>query len=219
MRSPNLIALASFVLSAAILTGGAVCSRESQGGRGGNSPMPTPTPGPMIRVQQDIEPAATPPEDATVTLSGTPFEVKVLAEKSGTSFLIRMLKEGEEFDREEYEDSAGAFRLVMAVGERYQPPIDLLRYPMSVGERWTWNGECLANGHPTVATAEVDTAEDTQYVGGAPVKAIRSRVTLRFDAVGGEQAAERVLTFWFAPGKGVFRREYGTGSVREPAKD
>jgi hypothetical protein len=209
LRQPGLAAGSLFV--ALIFAGGAVCSRLA------DAPPETPGGGTYLATAKTIAPATDPPEKAILTLSGSPYDVTVATERDRTHYSIVLLNKGEEFDREEYEDSFEAFRLVRAAGERYEPPIDLLRFPMRAGEKpWTWTGQ-IVNGKPRDAEATIQTSEDRQYVGGAAIGAVRTVVTLRFLAVGGKTAAERKLTFWFAPGKGVFRREFDAVSVREPA--
>lgn len=117
---------------------------------------------------------------------------------------------------EEYQDGVEAFRLKQGGGETYQPPIDLLRFPMKVGDTWTWKGKITSSGDSQDATAVVETMEETAFIGEVPVKAVTARVTLAF-AAGGEDHAQRVLSFSFAPGKGLFRRQFDSISVREPA--
>ncbi|MGV3617581.1 MAG: hypothetical protein ACO1SV_19830 [Fimbriimonas sp.] len=173
--------------------------------------------GPHLSRAEAITPAAAPPKDSILTISGSPFKVKVVTERHGTHFQIVALNDGQEFDREQYEDSVQAFRLLQAGGEHYEPPIDLLRFPMTVGETWDWKGQIVANGNPKLAEAQIQTSDEKQYVSGAPVEAVQVRVTLSFPAVGGDEPARRVLTFWFAKEKGLFRRQYDWVSVREPA--
>lgn len=170
-------------------------------------------------VRDELAPGSPPPPLATVTQSGSPFKVKMKVERHGTLFRLLMLLNEEEFDREEYEDSFEAFRLLQAGGEHYEPPIDLLQFPMKVGMKWEWKGQIVAHGNPKTAEAQVVTAADKPIVDGVPVDAVRVTVTLKFIPVSGEEdeAAKRELTFWFAKDKGLFRRQYDWVSIREPA--
>lgn len=179
--------------------------------------------GPFFADRDSISPSTPPPKKATLTLSGSPFEVTVKTTRKGTFYEIVLVKDEEEFDREEYEDSFQAFRLLQAGGEDYKPPIDLLRFPMTVGETWDWNGVIDAYGNSKKAEAKIETSQDKTIVGGVPVESVRVTVTLKFLAVGSEdeedkEAAQRVLTFWFTKDQGLFRRQYDWVSVREPAK-
>lgn len=177
--------------------------------------------GPYFADKDSIAPSTPPAEKATLVLSGSPFDVKVKTEKRGTHYQIFLMKDGEEFDREEYEDSFQAFRLLQAGGEHYEPPIDLLQFPMNVGKSWEWQGSIQVANNPRTAEARIETAEDKQIVDGAPVEAVRVTVTLKFTVVAGDEkkeVAQRVLTFWFAKDQGLFRRQYDWVSVREPAK-
>jgi hypothetical protein len=176
--------------------------------------------GPYFADKESISPSTPPAKDATLTLSGSPFKVTVKTEKRGTHYRIFLMNDGEEFDREEYEDSFQAFRLLQAGGEHYEPPIDLLQFPMNVGKSWEWKGQIVVADNPQAAEAKVETAEDKQIVDGAPMEAVRVTVTLKFTVVAGgkNEVAQRVLTFWFAKDQGLFRRQYDWVSVREPAK-
>lgn len=172
--------------------------------------------GPYFADQQSIAAATPPAKLATLTLSGSPFKVQLKTERHGTLYSILLMNEDEEFDREDYEDSFQAFRLLQAGGEHYEPPIDLLRFPMHVGDRWDWKGQILAHRNPQTAEAQIETSQDKQIVAGAPVDAVRVTVTLTFGEE--DESAQRVLTFWFAKDQGLFRRQYDWVSVREPQK-
>ena len=212
MRRARLLIPLLFV--AANVLGGAAC------GCNGN-PKPTPIEGPIrgqpISSREVISPGTPPPLNAKLTLSGSPFEVTIATIRDKSTYAIELMKEDEILDREVYDDSVDRFRLVMAGGETYEEPIDLLRFPMKIGDSWEWQGKIVANGNPREAMAKVETVEDQQFIAGAPVPAVKVIVTLQFRAVGASDAAKRILTFWFADKKGLFKRQYDSVSIREPA--
>lgn len=185
------------------------------------TPEPEVVGGPNLD-RDEIAPGTAPPPKATLTLAGAPFKVRVKPERHGTLFRLVMVAEqgGDTIETEEYEDSFEAFRLLQAGGEHYEPPINLLKFPMKVGMKWDWKGQIVAHGNPKTAEAAVETAADKPIVDGSPVTAIRVTVVLKFIPVKGDddEAAKRELTFWFAKDKGLFRRQYDWVSVREPAR-
>lgn len=161
-----------------------------------------------------ILPTTAPPAKALLTLSGTPYTVGVRSSLKQSEFVIELTKGNQELDRELYSNDWDGFRMREVGGEVYNPPIDLLRFPMKVGDSWTWDGHL---GSGLKADATVTTAEDTVFVSAAPHTCVRVQVALRFLAVGGEDHATRTLTFWFSPKHGLFKRQYDNLSVREPA--
>lgn len=203
---------ASLLLGLAVAVG-LGCNRPADPGNGPIEPVKK---GLSLQTSEDLAPATPPSEKAVLRLSGSPFEVDLKTRHEGSDFVIELLNHDAEFEREEYVDSFDGFRLKAAAGESYEPPIDLLRFPMTVGDKWQWNGKIKLNSDAAEAWADVETSEDTQYVGAVSVPAVRVRVTLRF-ASSPETEAERNLTFWFAPDRGLFKRQYDTVSIREPA--
>lgn len=165
--------------------------------------------------ESDLAPDTPPSQRAIVRLSGSPFEVDLATRKDKNRFQIMLSKDGVEFDREEYVDAYNGFKLAEAAGETYSPPIDLLRYPTKLGDSWDWSGEIRLVDDARKANAHIETMEETQYIGEVPVKAVKVRVELKFETAP-EVHAERTLTFWFAPKRGLFKRQYDTVSVREP---
>lgn len=161
-----------------------------------------------------ISPSHSPPSRAILTLSGSPFTVDVKAKKDQSKFTITLVKGDRELDHEEYVAGSEMFQIRVAGGETYNPPIDLLRFPMKVGDSWTWSGK-LDSG--VKADAKIDTSKDTVYVGTVPQPAVKVEVSLRFLALGGDDHAQRTLTFWFSPKHGLFKRQYDNLSIREPA--
>jgi hypothetical protein len=199
------------ILPVAVLVGTGLACREEP------TAKPEPPAGQQFSTSERLGPAEPPLGRAVVHLSGSPFEVELRTERDQNKFRIVLLKDGTEFDREEYVDSFEAFLMSRAAGEFYEPPMELLRFPMQVGDSWQWEGSIRSGDDAQPAKATVETAEDTQYVHGAPVQAVRVRVLLSFGS--GEQipVSKRTLTFWFAPKHGLFRRQYDTVSIREPA--
>jgi hypothetical protein len=139
--------------------------------------------------------------------------MNVDVEHDDGDFIVTLEHHGEIYDEEVYKESPSHFSLFEAAGERYSLPIPLLKFPLTVGQSWTWEGSAEAAGEAVTATAVITTSEEQVYVCGVPVQSVKSHVQLR---IGGPTATIREMTFYFAPKRGLFKRQYGTISIREP---
>jgi hypothetical protein len=171
--------------------------------------------GPRINSREDMNPTADPPVAATVTSAGTTRQVSLCTDVDGESYSIDMLLHDESYDQEVYDLRGGAFSIAEAAGERYEPPIPILKFPMVVGEPWEWSGQMSSGSVPVPATGTIETFADRVYVCGMPVDCVIARVKLVLDATSNAPIL-REMTFYFSPDKGLFKREYGTQSIREP---
>lgn len=173
-----------------------------------------------LRDHGSVRPDALPGPAAELLLAGTPVEVKVRHERSaGDELIVRLESHGEAVERERYRSDRRGFALREAGGEAYDPPLPLLRFPMEAPDEWTWKGRIGAEGAPRrSADAQVAARPETANVPGGPYPAVRVDVDLRIDGDGGPDVARR-LTWWIAPGAGIVRREFGTGSSRTVRPD
>jgi hypothetical protein len=197
--------MAAALLLSAVWTG---CARQSPESAG-------PPIGPKITEKGELNPALPPAELALLVTAGTEREVRVATRRDGESVSIEMFLHDELYDDEQYISRQGSFSLKSAAGEIYDPPMPLLKFPMNVGEKWEWSGVAIVGPERTEANAEIETSETRTYVCGVPVDAIRSLVRLTLPTANGP--IQRQMTFFFSPDRGVFRREYGQHSVREPS--
>ncbi len=118
---------------------------------------------------------------------------------------------GRPIDREAYVFSRDGLALAEGADERYCPPIPLVARAAA----WSWKGTLDGHGPPVPAEARVVSRTVSFRVGGAPLPAVESVVTLVF----GEGAtAGRTLRTVYVPGRGVVHREFGS-SVRTTAAD
>jgi hypothetical protein len=169
--------------------------------------------GPTISSADDLNPTSMPYKNAKMSLEGSTFQVEMHSETDGHDFAIELSRDGEPFDREAYQAFPNQFSLVKAAGEECDPPIPLLNFPMKVGEHWTWQGTTSASGDDLTADAAVTTSQKTTFIGTLPVSSVMVDVML---TIHGSKPIKRELKFYFAKGKGLFRREFGDNSVREP---
>lgn len=138
--------------------------------------------------------------------------VTVKTTHKGHDFTIELYFGDELFDSERYVVTSDTFSLAEGAGEKYDPPIPLINFPFHLQQPPTeWHGtlSSMLYPHPAQATVTMEMGEVLN--GNTSIQAYQVEVALTF-----EPAASRKLSFWFAPGKGLIKRDFG-GSQREPA--
>lgn len=162
--------------------------------------------------------ATTPIPEAVELNFDTPPSLRVQAETvvEGDEMTILLTAFGEVLERERYRFGATEFTLVEAAGESYKPALPLMQFPFTVGSAWKWEGDVLLGERPIPAMAKISSETDSVTLEGFDGEAVRINVALSIES-GGPNPAERTLTFWFVPGKGILKREFGKASSRMPA--
>lgn len=155
---------------------------------------------------------------ARLILGGTEVPVQLETEEDRGKLKVRVLAKGVVVEVEDYVLDANTFRFAGVGGEAFSPPITLLKFPMrSVGE-WTWGGTIVSDPISRAAQARVVSSDETINTPAGQFEAVRVEVELAIDA-GAPQKAERKLTFWFVPGQGLIKREFGASSTRVPVHE
>ena len=172
--------------------------------------------GPALHAPAYLSPDAAPGGEARLTMGAVTMPVKVVRKVTPDLIELRLLAHGEPIDLEGYRSLPTEFGVVYAEGERYEPPIPLLRFPMTVGDSWTWNGHMAATGTERPVSAEIVTSIGKVTMPDGPREAVRVDVRLKMPTWGDAPAGRRTLDFWFIKGLGVVRREFGSESIREP---
>ena len=173
--------------------------------------------GRRIDTTESIRPELAPAPKALLRLAGVkvPVEVKYAVVKNQVN--VQLFAHGEVFEKEGYITDPEAFRLQEAADGTYAPPLDLLRFPMHVGDKWSWSGRMVTGGISRPTKATVTTSTGKVYAGALGMDAVQVNVDLEIYADPGRSPSKRKLSFWFVPQKGLVRREFGTESIREPA--
>lgn len=203
------------LLSVALLS---VCGCE----RGKSSGSETPdVPPPRLFRFDDVKPTGTPPVKARLILDGLPVPVSVKTERKDNQFTIELLSHEELFDYEKYViDGETSFALFEGAGEQCEPPIPLLTFPFTfIDAPRTWQGTLSSERIPHPAHATIHVEKDTVTMSNASIDAIHVRVDIVIDGSTIHPERERRLNFWFAPDKGLLKREFGTSSIREPVSE
>lgn len=204
-------ALGALALVAVVLAMGGYACSKSKGGTPGAS-------GALFQTREEMAPSTPPGAKAKLNFNGvgtTGWDVVVKTQQNGPHYLIDLWAYGEKFEEEAYEDLPKGFYLRLAAGERYDPSIPLLQFPLHVGDQYTWTGLLGHGDQSEKAKATVTTSEDSLSVAGADVKTVRVEVNFLIEN-GTPKPAQRKLTFWFQPLKGVIKRDFGGASARVP---
>lgn len=160
--------------------------------------------------------SATPYREGALVLAGTKVPVSLTREEEDKIVSFRLAAHGQTIEIERYESDSAGIRILAAGGETYDPPIPLLRFPFEIGDAWQWKGRASSGSVVHLAEAKVGTSSEVLNVPGGPFDAVRVSAVMLFQGDDLRQAT-RTLDFWFVPGKGVFKRQFGTNSTREPA--
>jgi len=142
--------------------------------------------------------------------------VEVGQAQKGEEMTFTFTAHGQTFETEIYKVNDSGFSLEDAAGERYEQALPLLKFPMNVGDTWSWTGSMVAGDEPHKASATVTTSSETILLPATgSVPSILVVVDLAIEG-GGPKPATRKLRFWFVPGKGLLKRQFGSASSREP---
>jgi hypothetical protein len=161
----------------------------------------------------DLKPAALISGKQELVLGGTKLPVTVQSSNSNGIYEIDLMANDVAIDKEVYDVHPDVFNISSMGEETFNPPLSILKNQTHIGDSWTWTGK-LDSGMKRDCRANISSHSEKLF-GSEQADAIVVVVELKMDS-GGPTPAERQLRFWFAPGKGLLKREFGSGSVREP---
>lgn len=193
----------------------------------GSTPKPTP-PAPVtniateFRTREDLKPDLAPPNTANIILNGIQIPVTLKEKRDNNaiiySWIVDSSKEsGEpvEVESEKYFASNDLFSFAATAHEKYDPPISLIQYPLTVGNSWEWAGDVIIGKNRTKAKAKITSSADVLNLTTGKISALLITVELVYE--GNAVPNVRNLKFWFKPGAGLIRRELWGSSTREPS--
>lgn len=174
--------------------------------------------GPQITAENATSFAADalPYTNAALILAGKPLPVKLSSKRTGPVVTFALDAYGQTVEEEVYRNGANVFEVERVSGEKYLPPIPLLKFPAKTGEQYKWSGEMVSGEQARKAKANVLLSGDRLNLFGGQFDSLQVTVNLEMES-GGPEPAVRKMSFWFVPGKGIVRREFGFSSTREPA--
>jgi hypothetical protein len=191
------IGLLSFVVGAAILFLLVSGGRFGSGNKSGT----------YISSIQDYVPLFPKSPKYTYRLDGTVVDASYNVIGTQDSPILELIAHGKVLEREVYEISGDEIYLVETLGETYEKPILLLKFPFHVGEESTWEGKMRAEGELLDCKAKIDSTEDRVLLPDRTVSAVQVNVILSIRQ--GEITIDRKLAFWFVSGEGIVKRQFG----------
>lgn len=173
--------------------------------------------GPLIANYAALKPDNLTLEKCVLKLAGSKYAAEIHQTRSGDDIELELVAMGTVFETERYRSTDTQFSVVDTGGERYDPPIPLIKYPMHVGDTWTWAGKYWTGPEPHTAQAKVTTSTDDVVIeGGTARNVVRVEIVRTVDSGSPDVTATRKLVFWIVPNMGVVKRAFGDESSREP---
>jgi hypothetical protein len=169
-----------------------------------------------IKLATSFKPEALFSPAIVLSLSDTDVPATMQVKTQGSIVTFESLAHGTVFDVERYEAIPASFSLLEMV-ETYEPAVKLIGFPMSIGDSWDWNGVQTSALIRRKAKAKITSSLDTLHMeGAAGLETVKISVALEVES-GVAKPRQSTLEFWFAAGKGIVKRTYGTAIVRRPA--
>lgn len=151
----------------------------------------------------------------TLRLANVAIEAEAKMTVDGTTRTIKISKDGVPIEEEVYIVTTEQVAVKsLGTGETFDPPITLIKFPMTIGDAFDWEGKIVFAGHDMVGKAKAVTSRDTPDLATGPKETLRVAVELEISD-GSPKPAMRRLDYWFAEGVGPIRRDYGN-QVRTP---
>ncbi|MCW5939623.1 MAG: hypothetical protein KF884_01140 [Fimbriimonadaceae bacterium] len=171
--------------------------------------------GPRFASRQDLDPTKIRHLEARLVLAGTEVPVTLEPQIQGSEFNLLIRAKGAVMETERYQVNDQTFAFVGGTGEEFVPPIPILRFPLEVGEKWTWTGVAALGPVKKKANADVTTGLETLNIVSGVSDSVVVTVDLSIEAQPGLPAARR-LRFWIDPKDGLVKRDFAHNSLREP---
>ena len=159
---------------------------------------------------------------ATIRLAGTAIEVELLEEREGSEVTyewVYRIPEDEEaitsIEKEQYSTANNTFALVAGPAESFDPPIPLIKFPFAIGDNYEWKGTHRLGVTEKPASATINTQTDTLNLSVGKFEVVLVTVNLNVQT-GNPAGTDSIFKFWFKPGDGIVKREFGVSSSREP---
>jgi hypothetical protein len=190
--------------------------RQTDGPRAAAAPPQVETV--TYRSLDKMTPQAVPYKRASLILAGTKVGVDVVPTESEGKLALKLMARGEEVMTENYRYDGSAFSFVGSTGESYEPAIPLVTFPFSTSDKKNWKGTIQYGEVSLPCTATIASKPETLNMDGGNYQTVNVTVSLSYNG-GGSKSTQRLLKFWFAPKKGMVKRDFGLNSTRQPAPE
>lgn len=169
----------------------------------------------LAQTADTMKPQATSFAKGNLIYQGSVVPVDVKTEDTGDTVTLKLMVDGETTSTETYTYDKSGFRFVGTEAEKYDPPLPLVHYPLQSDSPWTWSGKIRMGDGSYPAEAEIKAKREELNITAGHFNTYLVEVQLSFDG-GAPEKSKRRLRFWFDPGKGIVKREFGLNSTREP---
>jgi hypothetical protein len=178
-------------------------------------PMPSNSAAPRVSIDSpdQVFPANAP--DSPVQLIVAGYEVKDVDMKTNREGgLVRLVltAHDEVLQEEHYRLDESGLYVAKMVGESFEPPLPLLKFPSNGTSALDYAGKVTVGRSVRDVKATIRTAPEVLNTLGGQFDSMKVTVALDFGA-----GQSRQLVFWVSPGQGVVKREYGSEATRAPA--
>lgn len=163
----------------------------------------------------DMRAYAVPYDQAYIIYGGTPVQASVQVVNRPGEVDFSFEAHDEVLDMELYSYDDKTFRYRGSSTESYSPGIPLLRFPFDVGDSWTWAGTFNWGDRDRPATARISTASEKLNTLAGQFGTVAVTVVVEVES-GSSGPVNYELLFWFAPERGLVKREFAHGTTREP---
>lgn len=212
--------LSAVVWVCALALAGVACNRQIQI-RQADGPRPARAEPPQETLTfgsiDDLKPQAIPYKKAVLILAGTSVPVDMVPTEAAGKLDLKLSARGEDVMTESYRFDDKAFSFVGSTGESYVPPIPLVTFPSNSTDKRAWKGTIQYGDVSLPCTATIASRSETLNMDGGNYSTLNVTVTLSYN--GGAKPTQRLLKFWFAPKKGMVKRDFGLNSTRQPAPE
>ncbi|MBI1334993.1 MAG: hypothetical protein GC165_19180 [Armatimonadetes bacterium] len=166
--------------------------------------------GPFVAKVEEFLPLDQHQKSATYISDGSKTDYRLKTVTDGNKVSFQAVSHDIVVDEETYLVDGGSVFLVHAVGEDFVEPVPLLKFPLRIGDQYTWKGKLACSDLQLTGMATITTSTGSVAYKGKSQEAIRTDVNLKIG-----DTANRRLSFWFVKGMGVIKTEMGK-NVREP---
>jgi len=173
----------------------------------------------IYQTADSLKPDASPPKQADIILAGTSIAVELQETRKNNELILVWMVDPNteaggpvEVEREKYFYSDSIFSFAGTGHEKYDPPINLIRYPLEVGATWDWSGKIISGQTTNLAKAKISTSPDSPNLASGKVNTLLVKVVLEY--VNTTSPMARELKFWFKPGEGIIQRDLWDSSTR-----
>lgn len=150
-------------------------------------------------------------------LSGAKNELQIASEVipvvtesrvEGDRRILRFMSHGAELEREEYLLSEESLLLARTSSDLFEPPLPVLKFPLRLGEEWSWKGSIRSGD--LLVPAEAKVLAIREPIDLPPSDALKINIVL---TIRDKDSSRRELLFWFVEGEGLVKRQFGA-SIR-----